>query len=153
METFGIAFLFVVMVASPCIIALRSSGQTKPGNTAYGEVDEEPDFDFDDLPEPTPVLAAVTPVIPVSFPADRPLTLSDLALRAEADARIAQELAHEAHYAALAAAAYAARLRADAAIEAAQLAEQAIRDIPVKFDGEYFGTNPSPLEAKAGRAA
>jgi hypothetical protein len=81
------------------------------------------------------------------------LTLSELAQRAENDARIAQEMAHEAHYAALSAAAHAARLRADAAIEAARMAEQAIREAPLHFEGEYLVTQLSELHAKSGSRA
>jgi len=100
--------MFLLMLSAPCFVALRS----------FSRVDE-PDATLEDE-------AAEQPVI-LPFRPERPMTLAELASRAEADAMIAQELAREAQYAALAAAAHAARLRLDASIEASHAAEQAIR--------------------------
>jgi regulator of protease activity HflC (stomatin/prohibitin superfamily) len=58
---------------------------------------------------------------------DRPLTLAEMAVRAEGDALMAQEVAREAQRVALEARAHAARLRVDAAVQAAKAAEEAIR--------------------------
>lgn len=110
METIGIAILFLVMLAAPCVIALRSSERADEvnGPEAAEPVQATMAEDVDDV-------------------LDRPLTLAEMAVRAEGDALFAQEMAREAQRAALAALAHAARLRADAAIEAAKAAEEAIR--------------------------
>ena len=134
------------MLAAPCMIAARSSRRLEQDKNPYEE-GNEPEF-IEEFSASEPA-TGIAPTLPV----ERPLTLSELAVRAEADARIAQELAHEAHYAALAAAAHAARLRADAAIEAAHLAEKAIREAPLKFEGEYIGTQTSVRSRKINRAA
>jgi hypothetical protein len=110
METLGIAVVFVVMLAAPCLIAVRSSRQADV-------------LDASDAPEPVQAAMAAD----LNDVLDRPLTLAEMAMRAEGDALYAQEMAREAQRAALAAMAHAARLRADAAIEAAKAAEEAIR--------------------------
>jgi hypothetical protein len=107
-ETLGIAVVFLIMLALPCAIAMRSSQKAS-------DMDGQ---EMEDLPEPE-----------VEFVFEdtlgRPLTLTELAVRAESDAIVARELAREAQVAALSAAAHAARLRADAAIEAAKAADMA----------------------------
>jgi hypothetical protein len=110
LDTLGIAAIFLVMLAAPCAIALRSSRRAN-------------EADASDLEEPlVPEMSSV-----LDDTLERPLTLAELAVRAESDALIAKELAREAHAAAMAATAYAARLRADAAVEAANAAEFANR--------------------------
>jgi hypothetical protein len=111
METIGIAVVFLVMLAAPCVIAMRSSGRPD-------------EFDGPDVAEPLKAEIAEY----VDEVLDRPLTLAEMAVRAEGDALFAQEMAREAQRTALAAMAHAARLRADAAIEAAKAAEEAIRE-------------------------
>jgi hypothetical protein len=108
-ETIGIAVLFMVMLAAPCVIAMRSSERADDVNGA-------------DIAEPMNTM-----VEEVDEVLDRPLSLAELAVRAEGDALMAQEMAREAQRVALEARAHAARLRADAAIQAAKAAEEAIR--------------------------
>jgi hypothetical protein len=83
--------------------------------------------------------------------------LDELAADAEVEAMMAQEAARQAHWAALAAAARAARLRADAAVELARETGREFAEALRTADREYFpGVYPSddlPQSGKHGRAA
>jgi hypothetical protein len=122
-ETIGIGVMFLVMLAAPCAVAFRSSQKSDEADAA-------------DAMDPKGLVAEMA----WAEGLDHPLTLAEMAARAEGDALIAQEIAREAQHAALEAAAYAARLRADAAIEAARSAELAIRAV----QSDYLpGDHPS----------
>ncbi len=138
METIGIAVVFLVMLAAPCAIALRSSQMLSNESDPLDAL--EPD-------------RSKTREKTLWQEVDRPLTLAELAIRAEGDALAAQEFAREAQRAALAAAAHAAKLRADAAIEAARMAEIASRDAQIDY---LPGDHPSldfPRSRQRRRAA
>jgi len=105
-----IGVVFLVMLAAPCAITLRNAekaNELEASDMEESRIGETP--------------SALDQAL------DRPLSLAELAARAESDAIIAKELAREAHAAAMAATAYAARLRAEAAVEAANEAEFANR--------------------------
>ena len=120
------------MLAAPCAIALRSSNRSDEPDAMELELAEAELREYPTHPAP---FAAGLP-----NPLDHALSLTELALRAEADARTAQELAREAHCAALAATAHAARLRAEAALEAADYAH---REAAI-FNLEYLPTHYLP---------
>jgi len=126
-----LAILFLMMIAAPCVIALRSS----PKND--GEELEAEDISKETM---TPVFVAAAEQ---SRPAPRraAISLQELAAEAEHEAIVAEEFARKAHWAALDAAAHAAALRADVAAEVAELAgrvaEEAIRAAEAEF-GEDF---------------
>jgi hypothetical protein len=131
LETIAIAFVFLIMLAAPCAIALRSA---KMGR----------DSDASDAPEANTQSDQIL---------DQPFTLAELAIRAESDAIAAQQFADDAQRSALAAAAHAARLRADAAIEAAKLAERINRAARTEY---LPGDHPSldfPRSRQRRRAA
>ncbi len=79
-----------------------------------------------------------------------PLTLAEVAARAEHEAMVAHDLARNAHRAALAAASRAARLRADAAAEAAAEAGMALAKAELDADFALFET---PRSRPRGQAA
>ena len=130
-QTIGIVLVFLIMLAAPCMIAMRSSRR-----------DDEAEL----LDSPKSLSELDHPALPNPDPFDRPLTLAEQALRAEADARTAQELAREAHCAALAAAAHAARLRADAAVEAAYTADHHLREAAASFQADYLPPDHPSLD-------
>ena len=145
----AIAILFMLMVAAPCLVAMRNSRE-------LGDIEEfvPEEFDIDDLElaELAPEEIHAEPPVPVG--AHRPSTgarsaatqrasaqsLREAAVAAEVEAVMAKDRADRAHWEALTAAARAAALRADAAAEAAQqaslAADRAIWAAEREFDYE-----------------
>ena len=134
-----ITILFVLMLVAPCVIGLRNSW--KPDDPDPIELEEE--------------IIAEKPVF-ASAPL-RELSLAELASDAEVEAMMAQEAARQAHWAALASAARAARLRADAAVELARETGREFAEAMRAAEGEYFpGVYPAddfPHSDNRGRAA
>ncbi len=122
MATAAIVILFLLMLTAPCVLALRSAEQG-----------DQPDPAILREPQQVRADAAAEPVEPV-LP---PLTLAEAAAQAERDAVIAHTLARNAHWAALAAAARAARLRADAAAETAAEAGLAAAQAMAELDADF----------------
>jgi len=144
----AIAVLFMLMVAAPCLVALRNSRD-------IGDIDDfvPEEYEAEEVevvvhevvveeiapepiePEPLPVPVAArtsSPNARTSSPNARTAaqlanaqSLRDLAVEAEIAALMAKDRADRAHWEALTAAARAASLRADAASEAAQAASLA----------------------------
>ncbi len=131
-----LALLFLAMIAAPCVIALQSSRKT-------GEEELE-EMEIEMLPKrESSGRRAVATQMP-----ERVLTLEERLADAEAEALVALEVAREAHWAALAATARAAALRADCAAQAAVAAEQeaftAIQRAEAEFAPDYLpGDHPS----------
>jgi len=141
----GIAALFLAMLAAPCIVAAMSSRRGDEEDASDAAEPVRTPLAVDDVLDQPLTLVELTvraesdalfaqemareaqrAAMTVDDVFDRPLTLAELAARAEGDALFAQEMAREAQRAAMAAMAHAARLRADAAIQAAEAAEEAI---------------------------
>ena len=140
MAGLAIAMLFMLMVAAPCLVAMRSSRN-------MDEMDQfEPEeFEFEiegpaAAPVPEPRVRAGTG------------SLQTLAVEAEIEALMAKDRAERAHWEALTAAARAAGLRADAAAEAAQAASRAAdramaaADAEFDFEVEYLPENHPSLD-------
>ena len=135
-----LAILFVLMLAAPCVIGFRNTRNL-----------DEPDLPIEVEEIVAKPLLVVAPVAAV-----RERSLAELVADAEAAAMLAQETARQAHWAALAAAARAARLRADAAAEIALETGREFAEALNAADGEYFpGSYPSGdlPSRKQGRAA
>ena len=139
MTTLLVLGLFVLMVGAPCFVALRSSRNT--------EMDEAEEMEFSD-PSPARTLASQ------SYSPEL-MTLQEEAAFAESNAIIAQELAKQAHWNALAAVARAAALRADAAEEAAwvagQAAQNAARAMEQQFELDHLSESPPSLDLPRSR--
>lgn len=138
MTTALLAILFLIMIAAPCAIAMRSS----PKN---GGEDLEAEALASES-EPPVLLAAARPVR--ATPRTGTRSLQSLAEEAEQEAVRAKDLARQAHWAALDAAARAAALRADAAAEVAELAgraaEAAIKAAEAEFGKDFlYDMDPS----------
>jgi len=138
MAGLAIAMLFMLMVAAPCLVAMRTS--RKLDDVDHFEPEE---FEFE---------IAGPAEAPISEPRVRAAggSLQTLAVEAEIEAVMARDRAERAHWEALTAAARAAGLRADAAAEAAQAAsraaERAMAAAEAEFDYEidYLpGNHPS----------
>ena len=155
-----IAMLFMLMVAAPCLVAMRSSRD-------MGDVDAfvPEEFEAEELApeEIAPEEFDPEPPVPISARTSSPSgrtaaqranaqSLHDLAVEAEIAALMAKDRADRAHWEALTAAANAASLRADAAAEAAQAAslaaDRAIRAAETEFDYEveYLPENHPSLD-------
>lgn len=161
MAGLAIALLFMLMVAAPCLVAMRSSRDVGDVDIFVPEEFEADEREPEELaqeefyPEP-PAPVATHPSSPgVRSAAQRAnaQSLQDLAVEAEVEALMAKDRADRAHWEALTAAARAASLRADAAAEAAQAAslaaDRAIRAAETEFD---FEVDP-PRATAAGRRA
>ncbi len=140
-----LAILFLAMIAAPCVIALRSAPKSDEADEIFAEEmkEEAPQpalggSTYAAAPEPAEVEEAEVFEAP---PRRGTISLQRMAEEAEREARVAEEWALKAHWAALDAAARAAAFRADAAAELAALAgraaEQAIRAAEAEF-GEGF---------------
>ena len=145
-EPGALAILFVLMLVAPCVIGFRNTRNL-----------DEPDLPIE-LEEIVAVekIAAKPLLVVAPVAAVRERSLAELAADAEAAAMLAQETARQAHWAALAAAARAARLRADAAAEIALETGREFGEALSAADGEYFpGNYPSGdlPPRKQGRAA
>jgi hypothetical protein len=135
--TVAVSILFVLMLVMPCAIGFHNSKKLDdPYPIELEEIAEEP-------------MVAAVPL--------RELSLAELAADAEVEAMMAQEAARQAHWAALAAAARAARLRADAAVELARETGREFAEAMRAAEGEYFpGVYPAddfPQSGNHGRAA
>jgi hypothetical protein len=146
MTTGAITILFVLMLAAPCVIGFCNTRNLDEPDLPIEMEEIVAAADFVAKP-----LAVVAPVAAV-----RERSLAELATDAEAAAMLAQETARQAHWAALAAASRAARLRADAAVEIALETGKEFAEALRAADGEYFpGRYPSDdlPPRKQGRAA
>ncbi len=163
MAGLAIAILFMLMVAAPCLVALRSTRDTGTVEEyfpeEYFETDEfEPQMVAVEpfLPE-LPILGTVSEHTPWIQESVQPLeqrsvsvSLREAALEAEMEALMAKDRADRAHWEALTAAARAASLRADAAAEAAHAAGMAAErammaaEAGFHFDTETQPQNPNP---------
>ena len=157
----AIAILFMLMVAAPCLVAMRSSREVGDAEDFVPD-----DFETDQLlpeaiateqfdPKPPPVpIAARASSVSVQSAAQRANahSLREAAVAAEVEAVMAKDRADRAHWEALTAAARAAALRADAAAEAAQAAslaaDRAMRAAEREFDYEvdYLPENHPSLD-------
>ena len=154
MAGLAIAILFMLMVAAPCLVALRSARAVGASEEYFPEDYFEPEtFEPEELvaeqfPEQLPMLAEVSTYTPRSEPPARrsnAVSLREAALEAEMEALMAKDRADRAHWEALTAAARAASLRADAAAEAAQAAGMAAeRALMAAEAGFHFETEPQP---------
>jgi hypothetical protein len=135
LSTPAIAILFLIMVAAPCVVAVRSARRynddgTDPNPMELDAPEDEP------LPVSPPVIMAGADAYAKSaIRRARGSSLQDLAYEAEADARAAQDRAEQAHWASLIAQARAAAIRADAAAEVAAMAGRAAEK--AIFDAEF----------------
>jgi hypothetical protein len=131
--TLLLSTLFFLMIAAPCIVALRSFHKPEENDAPAEEETHE-------------VHAVAVPAAKAEAPSARPLTLRELAAEAEAEAQAAHEFARQAHWAALAAEAKAAKLRASAAaqaaVEAGREAQKAILAAEATMAGEYLPEIP-----------
>ena len=158
MAGLAIAILFMLMVAAPCLVALRNSrnlGATEEyyPEEYFEEVNEAEDFFPEPLPD-IPILAEIPTSMAGAVPPSRDritgswqsaAELRDAALEAEMEALMARDRADRAHWEALTAAARAASLRADAAAEAAQAAGLAAERALWAAEAEFhFETEPQP---------
>ena len=166
MAGLAIAILFMLMVAAPCLVALRNSRDIGATEEYFPEeyFDEEPRVEAvvvreaeEFFPEELPALtifeevpaasaaAAPAPRVQVSSQRHNASDLREIALEAEMEALMAKNRADRAHWEALTATARAASLRADAAAEAAQAAglaaERALRAAEAEF---HIETEPQP---------
>jgi hypothetical protein len=156
----AIAILFLLMVAAPCLVAMRSSREIGDGDEFIPE-----EFEADELADEAiaPEGFHSEPPVPVAadaFPSGarsaaqraNAVSLRELAVAAEVEALMAKDRADRAHWEALTSAARAASLRADAAAEAAQAASlaanRAIWAAETEFDyeAEYRAENHSSLD-------
>jgi hypothetical protein len=134
MAGLAIVLLFVLMVAAPCLVAMRNSRH----------IDDVDEFDVEEIAAPIPV--------EVLEAADRAKSdsLQTKAVQAEIEAVMAEDRAHRAHWEALTAAARAAALRADAAAEAARAAsraaDRAVMAAEVDFEGHYLPESHPSLD-------
>jgi hypothetical protein len=158
----AIAILFMLMVAAPCLVAMRNSKD-------MGDIDEfvPEEFELDEAVElhpgplsmeeiepeyPLPVVPQASPFARLSAQRAHAHSLREAAVEAEVEAVMAKDRADRAHWEALTAAARAAALRADAAAEAAQAAslaaDRAIRAAETEFDYEveYLPENHPSLD-------
>jgi hypothetical protein len=124
----AIVLLFMLMVAAPCLVAMRNSRNME-------EVEPlEMEFAAEELElEPEP--PAHVPV--ESRMRGRASDLQTLAVEAEVEALMAKDRADRAHWEALTAAARAAALRADAAAEAAAAASRAADRAAAAAEAEF----------------
>ena len=158
MAGLAIAILFMLMVAAPCLVALRNSRNLSTTEEYYPEGYFEEESEAEELfPAALPDLPILAE-IPMSMEEAVPLSrtrvsgqklsaavLRDAALQAEMDALMARDRADRAHWEALTAAARAASLRADAAAEAAQAAGLAAERAMWAAEAEFhFETEPQP---------
>lgn len=163
MAGLAIAILFMLMVAAPCLVALRNSRDT--GVTEeyfleeYFEEEERGVEEFFRQPlasiaffEQTPVPVAAAVAFPRERVSSQRLNATELqaaALEAEMEALMAKDRADRAHWEALTSAARAASLRADAAAEAAQAAglaaERALWAAEAEFHFEAEPQQENPL--------
>jgi hypothetical protein len=141
LATLAIAIVFLLMLAAPCVVALRSA---RKGDEPVLEDTHEDEVELEDAEEPVIVEAYLDSVEEPNF--ERILTLQELAIEAEIEAIRAKDLALEMHWASLAAAAKAARLRADSAV---QLAEDAARTA----EEAYRAADQNLVRARGRRAA
>ena len=134
MGTLALAILFLLMIATPCVVAVKSARKV-----------DEPDEVEALTPDPD-VRWRLAP----GAVAAAPPTLEERLASAEAQAQIAQEQARQAHWTALAAAARAAALRADAAAQVAAqadlIADAAIRAAQAGFSKEYLPESHPSLD-------
>ena len=121
----------MLMVAAPCLVAMRNSRDNGVTEEYFPEEYFEEDFAAEELVAEVPFPTETYEEIPVPVAAPRvrvsvqrqsAVGLRDAALEAEMEALMAKDRADRAHWEALTAAARAAALRADAAAEAAQAA-------------------------------
>jgi hypothetical protein len=138
LATAAIAILFLTMLAAPCVMALRSARDS----------DTADPIELPDMLEPE----AATPVTAAGS-APAVLSLHQLAELAEQQAVAAQDLARETHWAALAAAARAARLRADAAAVFAEDALRAAQEARLRAGHTFNGSLDDPQSRPGRRAA
>jgi len=163
----------MLMVAAPCLVALRNSRDIGDIDDFVPEEYEADEVEVHEVvveeiaPEPfAPELPPVPVAARISSPNARTSSpnartaaqlanaqsLRDLAVEAEIAALMAKDRADRAHWEALTAAANAASLRADAAAEAAQAAslaaDRAIRAAETEFDYEveYLPENHPSLD-------
>lgn len=167
MAGLAIAILFMLMVAAPCLVALRNSRDTGTIEEYFPEEyfeDEHCELEIEAeavseefFPEPLPALAMFEEIsVPVAAAASAPRermsgqrlsaeALREAALEAEMEALMAKDRADRAHWEALTAAARAAALRADAAAEAAQAAGLAAERALWAAEAEFhFETETQP---------
>jgi len=161
----AIAILFVLMVAAPCLIALRNS-------RGLGDIDDFVPEEFEtDEPaleeiaperfdlEPLGAAHASSPTVRAIAQRTNALSRRVMAMEAEVAALKAKNRADRAHWEALTAAARAAGLRADAASEAAQAASlaalRAIWAAETEFDYEleYVPENHPSLDSARAQAS
>jgi len=167
----AIAILFMLMVAAPCLVAMRSSRETGDADEFIPEefeanalVDKAiaPD-DFHPKPSVPVAAHASTPSARSAAQRANAISLRELAVAAEVEALMAKDRADHAHWEALTAAARAASLRADAAAEAAQAASLAANraiwavetefDYPAEYPMESHSSLDSPRAPASGRRA
>jgi hypothetical protein len=152
----AIALLFMLMVAAPCLVAMRNSRNI--GDLDQFEPEFESEFEREYEPEFAPEELEVAVAAQVEARAREPrprMSGADLhtaAVEAEIEALMAKDRADRAHWEALTAAARAAGLRADAAAEAAQAASRAAdramaaADAEFDFEVEYLPENHPSLD-------
>ena len=158
MAGIAIAILFLLMVAAPCLVAMRNSREIGDADEFVPEEYETYEVDLEELAQdefgyegPVPVLARTpSPGPRSSTQRSNTYSLREAAVAAEVEAVMAKDRADRAHWEALTAAARATALRADAATEAAQAAsraaDRAIWAAETEFDYEvnYLpGNHPS----------
>jgi len=125
----AIALLFLLMVAAPCLVAMRNSRN-------LGDLEQfEPEFE----PEELQVAMASIAEARVTEPRARVSSaeLQAMAVEAEVAALMAKDRADRAHWEALTAAARAAGLRADAAAEAAAAASRAAHRAAAAAEADF----------------
>jgi len=159
----AIAILFLLMVAAPCLVAMRNSGVTGDIEEFVQEDLEADEVAADEFASEECAGSEYEQELPRSVPAHAPRTravsqrasavsLRELAVEAELEALMAKDRADRAHWEALTAAARAAALRADAAAEAAhaasRAADRAIWAAEAEFDYEveYLPENHPSLD-------
>lgn len=134
MAAVAIVLLFMLMVAAPCLVAMRNSRH----------IDDIEEFDEEEI--------AVAVPVAVLEAEDRAISdsLQTRAVEAEIEAVMAEDRAHRAHWEALTVAARAAGLRADAAAEAARAAsraaDRAVMAAEVDFEGHFLPQNHPSLD-------
>lgn len=134
MAAVAIVVLFILMVAAPCLVAMRNSRH----------IDDIEEFDEEETVTRIPVAVLEAEERAISD------SLQTKAVEAEIEAVMAEDRAHRAHWEALTAAARAAGLRADAAAEAARAAsraaDRAVMAAEVDFEGHYLPENHPSLD-------
>jgi hypothetical protein len=132
LSTYAVAVLFIVMVVAPCLVAVNSARKYNPDGTDPLQIDEPEPL------EPPVILAGADLHGRPAIHRKGTSLLEDMAYEAEAEARVAQDRAEQAHWAALIAQARAAAIRADAAAEVAARAGRAAEKAILAAEVDYL---------------